>query len=125
MSSIIFKKRECFTINLRKKQKEEIFKINRRPIVCRESMLELMRNKDDESIDKLINISAGSKEMTLNLIDLGGVFYFYDLLKKGKVDEGIMGLGNLGSEKKGEKEILSLDIIDFMLEEVHKYETLA
>ncbi|CAD8134185.1 unnamed protein product [Paramecium octaurelia] len=124
MNSLLYQKRECFSLRIRRNEIEKIFKEKRIPQLSKEMMLDLINNKDQESINRLTDATAGSKEQTLDLIQIGGIQFFYELLQSKEKTNAFIGLGNLCSEKSVQDEVLELKIIEYMIEEVHRYKNL-
>ncbi|CAD8051040.1 unnamed protein product [Paramecium sonneborni] len=124
MNSLLYQKRECFSQKIRRNEKEKIFKEKRIPQISKEIMLDLINNKDQESINRLTDATAGSKEQTQDLIQIGGIQFFYELLQSKEKTNALIGLGNLCSEKVVQEEVLELKIIDYMIDEVHRYKNL-
>ncbi|CAD8049774.1 unnamed protein product [Paramecium sonneborni] len=124
MNSSLYQKRECFSQKIRRNENEKMFQEKRIPQISKEIMQNLINIKDQESINRLTDATTGSKEQTQDLIQIGGLKFFYELLQSKEKTNAFIALGNLCSEKIVQEEVLELNIIEYMIEEVHRYKTL-
>ncbi|CAK55837.1 unnamed protein product (macronuclear) [Paramecium tetraurelia] len=124
MMSELILKRETFCLQLKRTEKERIFKSKRQKIYPKEQLLELIKSKDQDSIIKLVNVSEGSSKQINELLEMGGIEYFSDLLNSSEKELAIIGLSNLYSQNSVQASMKDLILFETIVNEVHLYQNI-
>ncbi|CAD8136708.1 unnamed protein product [Paramecium pentaurelia] len=124
MMSELILKRESFCLKLKRIEQERIFKEKRQTFYPKQHLIELLKKKDQDSINKLIYISEGSRQQIIELIEVGGIQYFFDLLNSSQKDLAIVGLSNLYSQNSVKISSQDLVLFEIIENEVHQYQNI-
>ncbi|CAD8052092.1 unnamed protein product [Paramecium sonneborni] len=122
MMSELILKRESFCIQLKRTQQEKIFKGKRQTFYSKEQLLQLIQeNKDQDSFNKILHASEGSKQQIKDLIEIGAIQYFQNFFNSSQKELAIIGLSNLYSQNTLQVSRQDFMFVKTMLVEVHKY----